>query len=266
MLVRGLGGMARQPVRLARNLPKTLANLDTLPTLRHIPGAPLVAETTRRVGRVVSPRRTDGGVLEGRRLRAPRTRFQARVSPHRRVGFGSLPLGDVKAVKNTFGCTVNDVVMTMCAAAMRSFLVEHGELPDEPLVTMVPVSVRTPEQFGTFGNRISTMVVPLPTDEPDARRRLDLMSATMRSAKEHHKALPATLLQDANHVIPPALLARAARVTARIAVTRGSRRRSTSSSPTFPARRCRCTWRARDSRRSTRSRRSSTDRGSTSRC
>ena len=47
------------------------------------------------------------------------------------------------------------------------------------------------------------------------------MSRTMASAKQRHKALPATILQDANHVIPPALLARAARVTARIAVTRG---------------------------------------------
>ena len=70
--------------------PKTLANLDSLPTLRHIPGAPLVASTTRIVGRIVSPRRTDGGVLEGRRLRAPRTRFQAALSPHRRVGWGSV--------------------------------------------------------------------------------------------------------------------------------------------------------------------------------
>ena len=111
--------------------------------------------------------------------------------------------------------------MTMCASAMRGFLLDHGELPDAPLVTMVPVSVRTPEQFGTFGNRISTMVVELPTDEADPRTRLDRMSSTMASAKERHRAMPASILQDANHVIPPALLARAARVTARIAVTRG---------------------------------------------
>ena len=138
----------------------------------------------------LSPRRTDGGVLEGRRLRAPRTRFQAALSPHRRVGWGSVSLTDVKAVKNTFGCTVNDVVMTMCASAMRSFLLEHGELPDEPLVTMVPVSVRTPEQFGTFGNRISTMVVELPTDEADPRTRLDRMSSTMASRRSATRRCP----------------------------------------------------------------------------
>ncbi len=221
MLARGLGSVPFQPLRLLRNLPETIANLDSLPTLRHLPGAGVLAETTRIVGRLVSRQTEDGGVLEGGRLNAPRTRFQAAISPHRRIGYGTLSLVDVKVVKNAFGCTVNDVVMTMCASAMRSFLLEHGELPDEPLVTMVPVSVRTPEQFGTFGNRISTMIVALPTDEPDPRRRLERMSQTMASAKQRHKALPATLLQDANHVIPPALLARAARVTSRIAVTRG---------------------------------------------
>ena len=56
----------------------------------------------------------------------------------------------VKAVKNAAGCTVNDVVMTICAGALRDWLAERGELPSDPLLTMVPVSVRTPEQRGTF--------------------------------------------------------------------------------------------------------------------
>jgi len=163
----------------------------------------------------------DGGVLEGRRLKAPRTRFQGRISPHRRIAFGSVSLTEVKAIKNATGTTVNDVVMATCAGAMRSFLLAHDELPAEPLVTMVPVSVRTPEQLGTFGNRVSTMIVELPTDEPDPGRRLERMHETMRSAKERHRALPASLLQDANEIIPPALFARASRVTARLAVTRG---------------------------------------------
>jgi WS/DGAT/MGAT family acyltransferase len=221
MLARGLAGLPRQPVRIARRLPKTLANLDVLPTMRHLPGAATIATLTRTVGRTVAPRRDDGGVLEGRSLNAPRTRFQRSISPYRRVAFGSIALSEVKAIKNAFDCTVNDVVMATCAGAMRSFLKAHGELPEKPLVTMVPVSVRTPEQFGTFGNRVSTMIVELPTDEPDPGTRLRRMHETMRSAKERHQALPATLLQDANEVIPPALLARASRVTARLAVMRG---------------------------------------------
>ena len=221
MLGRGLAALPMQPVHIIKRLPKTLANLDVLPTMRHLPGATPLASLTRSVGRAVSPRRHDGGVLEGRHLHAPRTRFQDPISPYRRVAFGSISLSEVKAVKNAFGCTVNDVVMTICAGALRSFLREHGELPSSPLVTMIPVSVRTPEQFGTFGNRVSTMIVQLPTDESEAGERLRKVHETMHSAKERHQALPASLLQDANEIIPPALLARASRVTARLATTRG---------------------------------------------
>ena len=107
--------------------------------------------------------------------------------------------------------------MTICAGALREWLTALGELPAEPLVAMIPVSVRTAEEVGTFGNRVSTMLVTIPTDEPDAERRLRSAHETLRSAKERHKAVPATALQDANHVIPPALFARAARVTTVVA-------------------------------------------------
>ena len=109
--------------------------------------------------------------------------------------------------------------MTLCAGALRGWLDERDELPETPLLAMVPVSVRTDDERGSFGNRISTMIVPLPTDEPDPVVRLQRVHEAMRAAKERHRATPATLLQDANHFIPPALFARAARVTSRVAVS-----------------------------------------------
>jgi diacylglycerol O-acyltransferase / wax synthase len=123
----------------------------------------------------------------------------------------------VKRIKNHFGVTVNDVVVAICAGGLREWLSDLDELPGEPLVAMIPVSVRTPAEAGTFGNRVSTMLVTIPTDDPDGESRLRKANETLRSAKERHKALPATVLQDANHVIPPALLARAARVTTGVA-------------------------------------------------
>ena len=166
MLARGLAGMWRQPLRAVRAAPGTLAHLDAVPTIRPLPGVKAIARTSRRVRRAI-PRTRDGGVLEGRDLIAPQTRFQGRVSAHRRVAFASLSLDDVKAVKNACGCTVNDVVMAMCATALRRWLSERGELPGEPLVAFVPVSVRTAEQIGTFGNRVSAMIAELPTDVAD---------------------------------------------------------------------------------------------------
>ncbi len=216
MLGRGLLGMWRQPVRAVRVSARTLPHLDEVPTLRALPGIKAIARHGRRVKRVINVR-SDGGVLEGSDLVAPRTRFQGRVSSHRRVAFGSLSLDEVKAIKTEFGCTVNDVVVTLCASALRSWLISQDELPAEPLVAFVPVSVRTPEQVGTYGNRVSVMIAELPTDEPDPLERLRRVSATMSAAKERHRALPASLLQDANHFVPPAMFARAARVTSRVA-------------------------------------------------
>lgn len=220
MLRRGLIGLMCQPLRVLRAGPTALPHLDDVPTIRHLPGVKRVARTSRAIKHAlpVSPNTLR---IPGSEITAPRTRFQARVSPHRRVAFGSLSLDEVKIVKNTFGCTVNDVVIAICTSGLRSWLNERDELPTEPLAGFVPTSVRTPEQKGTFGNRVSVLLTELPTDEKDPVARLTRIGNAMRSAKERHRALPASLLQDANHFIPPALLAQAARATSRLAGLRG---------------------------------------------
>ena len=72
--------------------------------------------------------------------------------------------------------------------ALRDWLKERDELPREPLVAMVPVSVRTEEQMGTFGNRVSMMIVPIPTNEADPKRRLKRTHELLRGAKGRHQA------------------------------------------------------------------------------
>jgi WS/DGAT/MGAT family acyltransferase len=137
--------------------------------------------------------------------------------------FGRLELADVKAAKNAHGTTVNDVVVAVCAGAVRRWLVEHNALPESPLVAQVPVSVRTGEQAGTYGNRILLMSAPLFTDEEDAVERLRRTHEAMADMKERHRALPAELLQDANHFIPPAVFSRAAQLTFRLSTSRPGR-------------------------------------------
>jgi diacylglycerol O-acyltransferase len=215
MLARGVAGIPRQQLRLWRAVPRTLAHLDAIPGVGNIPGAPTVARVTRRVGRIGRGAR-DGGVLEAPRSRPPRMTINGPVSPHRRVAFSTLSLNDVKAVKAALGATVNDVIVAMCAGALRAWLIDGGELPDEPLVAMIPVSVRTAQQRGTYGNRVSTMAVAIPTNLNDPIARVAAAHETMRSAKDHHRAVPASLLQDATQFIPPAIIARASRVTIRL--------------------------------------------------
>src|SRR4051795_3678921 len=216
MLGRGLLGVPRQPLRALRTLPTMVPNIGGLPGIDTVPGVPTIGRAASRVRRVISGSR-DGEVLERPKTTVPRTRFNPRLSPHRRFSFGQLPLDRIKAIKNELGITVNDVVVALCASGLRAWMLERDELPDEPLVAMVPVSVRTQEQMGTFGNRVSAMFVPIPTDEPDPVQRLLRAHEILKVAKDRHRALPATLLQDATQFIPPAVLARAARVVTQLA-------------------------------------------------
>ena len=168
-----------------------------------------MAEVRRRLG--IEHR--DPAILEATTARPPRTSFNGRISGHRRFSFGQLSLDTVKAIKNEAGVTVNDVVVALCAGALRDWLKERDELPREPLVAMVPVSVRTEEQMGTFGNRVSMMIVPIPTNEADPKRRLKRTHELLRGAKGRHQATPANLLTDATSFIPPAVASLAARTT-----------------------------------------------------
>jgi WS/DGAT/MGAT family acyltransferase len=220
MLARGLLGVPRYPLRLLRALPSALPNAEDAPAVfTAVPGATTVGRLTGRLQHLV----TGDGRPRPPRLTPPRTPFNGRLSAHRRFVFGQLPLDEVKAVKNRYGYTVNDVVVSICAGAVRRWLLEHDALPDEPLVAQIPVSVRTSEQVGTFGNRILLMSVPLYTDEPDPVERLRLAHEALRDMKERHRALPAELLQDANHFIPPAVFARAAQLSLRVSATAAGR-------------------------------------------
>jgi WS/DGAT/MGAT family acyltransferase len=210
MLMRGLLGLPQYPLRLLRSLPTTLPNFEEVGIFSMLPGASIVGAASRRIEGII--RRDD--TVSGRRLGTPpHTSFNGRVSAHRRIVFGQIPLDVVKDVKNTYGVTVNDVVVSICAGAVRRWLRKHRELGTKPLIAQIPVSVRSPEQLGTFGNRILLTGVPLHTEIADPADRLRATHDSLAEMKERNQALPATLLQDANNFIPPALFSRAARLT-----------------------------------------------------
>src|SRR3954452_6765777 len=114
---------------------------------------------------------------------APPTRLNREGSPLRHLESVRRPLDDLRQIKQRFGVTVNDVVLTAVAGALRAYMGGHGEAP-VPLKTMVPVSVRTEDDQGEFGNRISFMFVELPCDEPDPVRRLERVHAATAQRKQ----------------------------------------------------------------------------------
>ena len=212
MLGRGVAGLPLQPWRALKALPSTLPALTEIPGANAFPVVPRLSKGLSKL-RGLAGAPSDPSILEITSARAPKTPFNGRISPHRRFAFGSLSLDTVKAIKNELGITVNDVVVTLCASAVRQWLLERDELPRTPLIAMVPVSVRGPDEAQAFGNRISAMIVPIPTDVPHPRDRLIRAHELLRGAKANHAALPASLLTDATAFIPPAVAALAARTT-----------------------------------------------------
>jgi WS/DGAT/MGAT family acyltransferase len=152
-------------------------------------------------------------------FRAPHASLNGAIGPHRRIALAEQSLDAVKSVKNAFGGTVNDVVLAAVAGALRTYLVGRGEPVDRPLVAMVPISVREetgPASGGPGGNRVSAMLVGLPTDEPDPVQRLRRVAEGTAGAKEQHGALGADTLQQLAELAPAGVAAMAARVYSRM--------------------------------------------------
>ena len=186
-------------------------------------GHPLkAARTARRVVETAlhlsEHNREPGVVPPPSPFSAPKTSLNQALTPHRRVAFAGMPLDDFKAVKNYFGCTVNDVVLAVCAGALRGYLLAGSELPEDPLVAMVPVSVRTEDETGSHGNRISAMLTSLATDLADPAERLSTIAGGMRAAKEQERMIGADTLTDWTEFTFPALVGRASRLTSSMRV------------------------------------------------
>ncbi|HET9731385.1 MAG TPA: wax ester/triacylglycerol synthase family O-acyltransferase [Acidimicrobiales bacterium] len=221
VLGRGLANMVRKPGRAV------LLTAGTIRELGRTTRNPVVLELGRQMRR--SLRGPLGGVLNvGRRrqdpdppprlpaLSAPRTPFNAPISPHRRFAMRSRSLTTVKEVKDALGATVNDVVMAVCAGGLRQWLLEHDALPGAPLVAMVPISVRTGQESERWTNRVSALSAVLPTDEPDPVQRVGRVHEAMASAKELWSALPAEQLTSFTDFPSPAVFTRAMRLATRL--------------------------------------------------
>jgi diacylglycerol O-acyltransferase len=143
---------------------------------------------------------------------APRMRFNTTITARRAYAFRSVPLADVKLIKNAFGTSVNDVVLGICAGALRKYLEAKHELPEAPLVAGVPVSVRTAEEHGTQGNKVTMARTALHTEIADPVERLRALSKRMTNVKRSFRATPARRMMDWINVPAPGLLAQAARL------------------------------------------------------
>ena len=109
------------------------------------------------------------------------------------------------------GATINDVAITVVGGALREYLREHGELPEQALRVMAPISTRTAEQAGTAGNQVSAMIVTAGTDVADPRERLAAVHESTAASKAAAEATGAQDLAQFSELMPGGLVALAAR-------------------------------------------------------
>jgi diacylglycerol O-acyltransferase len=156
-------------------------------------------------------------------LTVPTTRFNARVSAHRAFDAATFSLADLKAIKSAVpGATVNDAVIAVCAGALRIYLDKLGELPEDSLAAVVPMSLRTKDEAGNEGNRVAQFFCDMHTNIADPILRLAAVAESTRDAKGSQQALGAHSLQQMSSVLPGALFGLALRANAEIGSRTGT--------------------------------------------
>jgi len=187
----GLLGFALRPLRLATVLPATILTL---------------AQTVLRA-------------REGRTMAAPfsapATPFNGTITRYRNIAFSQLDMRDVMRVKDRFGVTVNDVVVALCAGVLRRFLLERGELPDNPLVATVPVSVHD-KSDRPGRNHTTWMFCRVESQISDPAERIRTTASGNTAAKDHTAAMGPTLLHDWTQFGGPTMFGTAMRILPRI--------------------------------------------------
>jgi diacylglycerol O-acyltransferase / wax synthase len=144
---------------------------------------------------------------------APDTPLNVPIGPHRRLVLIRSELDDFKLVKNAFGGTVNDVVLTVVAGGLRRWLRSRGVRTEGlELRALVPVSIRGADEHGHMGNRLAAMRGPLPVYVEDPVARLQVVRAAMDGLKESKQAVGAEVLAGVQNLAPPTVLAQASRI------------------------------------------------------
>jgi diacylglycerol O-acyltransferase len=145
------------------------------------------------------------------------------IGPHRRYGWASTTVDDIKAVRKSLEGTFNDVVLAAITNGFRQLLLSRGESVDRVVRTLVPVSVRPRDLSGravgdgTFENKVSAMFAELPVGIGDPVERLHAITAQMEGLKESKQAVAGEALTSMGGFAPPMLLALGMRLATRVA-------------------------------------------------
>ncbi|MDV6271383.1 WS/DGAT/MGAT family O-acyltransferase [Rhodococcus globerulus] len=133
------------------------------------------------VGTLDRGRRGSGGSLT---LSAPKSKLNVPIGGARRFAARSWPLERLRLVAKSADATVNDVVLAMCSGALRTYMSDLDALPENPLIVMVPVSLRGKEQKSKASNEIGVLMCNLATHLDNPAGRFEAVRDCMREGKD----------------------------------------------------------------------------------
>lgn len=152
-------------------------------------------------------------------IRAPKTRFNTKVTPHRVVEGRVFQLKHIKALRALAeGAKVNDVMLTIIGGALHKYLKAHKELPKTTMTAMAPISVRADGEKNQMGNQVSAMVAPLGTHIADPAERMAYVFEQTSRSKEMTNALGARQMTEASKVSPALFMALGAQLYTRLGI------------------------------------------------
>ena len=120
-------------------------------------------------------------------LYAPRTILNQSITGSRRFAAQDWPIERLRGIGKATGTTINDVVLAMCAGALRAYLLELDALPEAPLVAMVPVGLNAKQSqiaSADGGNAVGAVMAQLATNLSDPAKRLATIHRSMKDGKE----------------------------------------------------------------------------------
>lgn len=172
-----------------------------------------VAQPAPAARRVAAVARGIGSLAWAAMAPAPSSPLNHLAGPHRRYRGVQTQLDELRLIKNAFGGSINDVVVTVVTGALRKWLLSRGVRTEGlELRALVPVSVRGDSQRGEFGNKLAVMQGPLPVYVDDPLDRYLIVRQAMDDLKRSGQALGAEVLAGVQNLAPPTLLAQASRL------------------------------------------------------
>jgi diacylglycerol O-acyltransferase / wax synthase len=136
---------------------------------------------------------------------APRTFLNPEIGRDRRVAYVDSRLDDLKGMRGSTEATVNDVILSVSAGALRRYFERRDEPVPASIVALVPMSIRRPDDDVELGNRIATLLVSLPIAETDPLSRLEQIHEETTRLKRSEQATAASLIIEATGWTPPTI-------------------------------------------------------------